>query len=132
MFPHCNIQKFTWTSPNGNTHNQIDQIFVNRRWHSRILDARSFRAADCDTDHHLVVTEFRESLSTSKQTMHKVHMERFNLKKLNEVEGKEQYHVEISNRFACETIKNIKISAKESLGYYELKKHKPWFDEGCS
>jgi hypothetical protein len=32
------------------------------------------------------------------------------------------------------TIKeNIKISAKESLGYFELKKkHKPWFDEGCS
>jgi hypothetical protein len=27
---------------------------------------------------------------------------------------------------------NIKISAKESLGYYELKKHKPWFNEGCS
>jgi hypothetical protein len=27
---------------------------------------------------------------------------------------------------------NIKISAKVSLGYYELKKHKPWFDEGCS
>jgi hypothetical protein len=24
--------------------------------------------------------------------------------------------------------KNIKKSAKESLGYYELKKHKPWFD----
>jgi hypothetical protein len=32
-----------------------------------------------------------------------------------------------------ETIsKNIKISAKESLGYYELKKHKSWFYEGCS
>jgi hypothetical protein len=28
-------------------------------------------------------------------------MERFNLKKLNEVEGKEQYHVEVSNRFAA-------------------------------
>jgi hypothetical protein len=27
---------------------------------------------------------------------------------------------------------NIKISAKESLGYYELRKHKPWFEEGCS
>jgi hypothetical protein len=27
-------------------------------------------------------------------------MERLNLKKLNEVEGKEQYCVEISNRFA--------------------------------
>jgi hypothetical protein len=27
---------------------------------------------------------------------------------------------------------NIKISAKESLGYYKLKKHTPWIDEGCS
>jgi hypothetical protein len=34
---------------------------------------------------------------------------------------------------AWETIReNIKISAKESLGYSELKKHKPLFDEGCS
>jgi hypothetical protein len=24
---------------------------------------------------------------------------------------------------------NIKISAEEILGYYELKKHKQWFDE---
>jgi hypothetical protein len=32
-----------------------------------------------------------------------------------------------------ETIReNIKISAKEGLGYYVLKKHKPWFDEVCS
>jgi hypothetical protein len=74
-------------------------------------------------------------------------MERFNLEKLNDVEGKEQFRVEVSNRFAAledldtkvkinsawETIgENIKISAKESLGYIELKKHKPWFDEGCS
>jgi hypothetical protein len=29
-------------------------------------------------------------------------------------------------------IENIKISGKESEGYYELKKHKPWFNEGCS
>jgi hypothetical protein len=39
--------------------------------------------------------------------------------------------VEINS--AWETIKeNINISAKESLGYFELKKHKPWFDEECS
>jgi hypothetical protein len=30
------------------------------------------------------------------------------------------------------TRENITVSAKESLGYYELKKNKPWFDEGCS
>jgi hypothetical protein len=27
---------------------------------------------------------------------------------------------------------NTQISAKDSLGYFEFKKHKPWFDEGCS
>jgi hypothetical protein len=74
-------------------------------------------------------------------------MERFNLKKLNEAEGEEQYRVEVSNRFAdledldaeveinsaWGTIgENTKISAKESLGYFEMKKHRPWFDEGCS
>jgi hypothetical protein len=32
-----------------------------------------------------------------------------------------------------ETIgENIKISDKESLGCFEFKKHKPWFDKGCS
>jgi predicted metallo-beta-lactamase superfamily hydrolase len=54
------------------------------------------------------------------------------------------YQIKISNRFAplenlnyskdinraWENIKkNIKTSAKESLGWYEFKQHKPWFDE---
>jgi hypothetical protein len=30
-----------------------------------------------------------------------------------------------------ELLENIKIKAEENLGYYELKKHTPWFDEGC-
>jgi hypothetical protein len=74
-------------------------------------------------------------------------MGRFNLKKLNKVEGKEQLPVEVSKRFAAledlETEKdinsawkmirdNIQISVKDSLGYYELRKHKPWFDEEFS
>jgi hypothetical protein len=147
MFPHRNIHKFTWTSLDGKTHNQIDHILIDRRRHSSVLNVRSFRAADCDTDHYLVVTKVRERLAVRKQTAHRVDMERFNLKKLNEVEGKEQYYVEISIRFAAlenlhtegdvnkawETIReHIKIYTKESLGYYELMKNKPWFDEGCS
>jgi hypothetical protein len=68
-------------------------------------------------------------------------MERFNLKKLNEIEGKEQYRAEMSNRFAAlenldtevdinrawETIReNINISAKESLGAHSTA------DKGCA
>jgi hypothetical protein len=101
MFPYCNIYKFTWSSPDGKVHNQIDHILIDRRRHSSILYVRSFMTADCDTDHYLIVAKVRERLAVSKQTTHRVHMESFSVKKLNEVEGKEQYHVEIPNRFTA-------------------------------
>jgi hypothetical protein len=48
-----------------------------------------------------VVAEVRERLSVNKRSAQKLHMERFNLKKLNDVEVKEQYKVKISNRSAA-------------------------------
>jgi hypothetical protein len=78
------------------------------------------------------VAEVRERLAVNKQRSHRFHMERFNFKTLNEVEGKEKYRVQVSNRCAAledlETEvdinsgsgmirENIKISAKESLVY---------------
>jgi hypothetical protein len=55
MFPQRNIHKYTWTSPDGQTHNQIEHVLTDSKWHSTILDVESFRGADCDTDHYLVV-----------------------------------------------------------------------------
>jgi hypothetical protein len=95
MFPQRNIHKYTWTSTDGNTHNQIELILTDRRRHSNVLNVRSFRAADCDTDHCLVVAKIRERIAVNKQGSHKLHMERFNLKQLNEVEGKEKYRVKV-------------------------------------
>jgi hypothetical protein len=47
-------------SPNGKTHNQIAHILVDRERHSSVHDFLSFRAADCDTDHYLVVAKVRD------------------------------------------------------------------------
>jgi hypothetical protein len=93
-----------------------------------------------------VVAKVREKLAVRKQAAQKFDGERFNLRKLNELEVQEKYQIEITNRFAAwenlivdedvnrswENIKeNIKTSAKESLGLHELKQHKPCFDKEC-
>jgi hypothetical protein len=53
-FPHRNIHKITWTTPDGRTHNLIEHILIDRRRHSNIPNVQSFRAADCDNDHCVV------------------------------------------------------------------------------
>jgi len=58
-----------------------------------------------------VVAKHRKRLAVSKQASQNYDVQRFNLRNLNELEAR----------------KNI----RESLGLYELKQQKPWFDEEC-
>jgi len=133
MFSHRNIHKYTWTSPDGETHNQIDHVLIDRRWHSSVPDVRSFWGDDCDTDHYLVIAKVRERLAVRKQAAQRFDRQRSKLRKLNVPEVREQYQIEITNRFAAlensdddvnrtwENIKeNIQTSAKESLGLNEF------------
>ncbi|KAJ4441255.1 hypothetical protein ANN_11109 [Periplaneta americana] len=107
------------------------------------------QGADCNSDHYLVIGELRERLSVAKRVEQQVNITKFNILKLKDEEAKQNYQVEISNRFATlessdevdkeldvnsvwENIRDsIKIAAEQSIGYYETKKKKPWFDEDC-
>ena len=87
-----------------------------------------------------MVAKVTERLTVSKQATQKSDVERFNLRKLNEVDVRKQYQIEISNTFAAlgnlndnkdintalENIKeNIKTSTTKSLDMNEMKQHKP-------
>ena len=54
------------TSPDGTTHNQIDHVLIDMRWHSSVLDVQSFKGADCDTDHYLMTAKVRKRLAVGK------------------------------------------------------------------
>jgi hypothetical protein len=47
------------------------------------------------------MAKVKERLAVNTQSLHRFHIESFILQKLNKVEGKEQYHVEVLNRFAA-------------------------------
>jgi len=57
---------------------------------SNILDVPSFRGADCDTDHCLVVEKVKETLAVSKRVAQKSHVERYNFKKIIELDFRKQ------------------------------------------
>jgi endonuclease/exonuclease/phosphatase family metal-dependent hydrolase len=63
MFLHRIIHKYTWTSPDGKTHNQIDHILIHKKLHMSILNVHSFKGAECDTDHYLAVAKIRKILA---------------------------------------------------------------------
>jgi hypothetical protein len=85
-----------------------------------------------------------EILAVNKHPAWKFEVERFNLRKLSELEVTKECHIKISNRLAdleelndgedinraWESIeKNNKSLGKESVGLYVSKQHNPWFDE---
>jgi hypothetical protein len=107
MFQHQNSRTFTWTSPDGKTHNLTYHILIDRRWHSHIFDVPPSRRAHCDIDHYLVFAKVREKLVVSKQEARKFDVEKFNLRGLHELEVTKQHHVMISNRFPA--LENLNV-----------------------
>ena len=90
-----------------------------------------------------MITKVREVLTIIKEAAQKFDGERFNLRKLNELEVWKEYEIEIADRFAAleilsdgedinrtweNTKENIRTSAKKSLVLHELKQHNQWFD----
>lgn len=65
---HKRIHKTTWWSPDHVTENQIDHIFINRKFLRAWKDVRVMRLADISSDHHLLKTAVRLHLKKFNNT----------------------------------------------------------------
>ena len=76
-FLHRCIHKYTWTSPDGKTDNQIDHILIGEG--IRVYSIYDLWGKLTVTDHYLVIAKVRGSLALSKQAAQKFDVEIFNL-----------------------------------------------------
>ncbi|XP_073979057.1 uncharacterized protein [Rhodnius prolixus] len=144
LFLHKNIHKGTWTTPNGDQTNQIDRILISARNRSDLQDVRSYRGANLDSDHYLVLARIHARISVIKcergQRIMKYNVDRLKNEQVQrEFTNSIDAHLRgmlteensgIDHRWE-ECYKAIKQAAIETLGERErgIKAH--WFNEEC-
>ena len=97
---HKPSRRWTWHSPDGINHNQIDYILVKKRFHSGIKTARTrtFQGADVGSDHDMMMMTFQTRLKNSRKPTQPVI--RFDLEKLNDQTVTSTFQATIGGRFA--------------------------------
>ena len=102
LFPHKEIHKKTWTSPDGKTRNQIDHIMINRKWRSSLYDVKVRRGADVGSDHFLVMGKLK--LKLCKDRVDKSEDKdgkkwNVDINKLKRKEVREEFNSKIKSKF---------------------------------
>ena len=105
MFKQHPRRLYTWTSPDGNTRNQIDYISIAHRWKTSLMNCRTYPGADCDTDHQLLVATLKVRLG-KRQRQNSIPPLNLVLEELKEDKAV-QFAAEVTNRFtALEAVQN--------------------------
>ena len=135
-FNHKTSRKTSWHSPDGKVHNQIDFIFLSRRFVTGVNRARTRTFNKPDVGSDLVMMTLKLKLKVNKKSNGKrMH---FDLEKLKDPVIAEQYQEELAGRFAtllltdqdpqslCDDFTNtMENVAEEKLRKFR-KIRKPW------
>ncbi|XP_058456421.1 craniofacial development protein 2-like [Malaya genurostris] len=84
FFQHRLLHRYTWRSPI-QTETHIDHVLIDGRHFSDIIDVRTCRGANIDSDHYLVMVKLRPKLSVVNNVRYR-RPPRYNLDRLRDTE----------------------------------------------
>lgn len=145
LFPKKRIHQATWRSPDGATSNQIDHILISSRHRSNLLSNRTYRGANADSDHYLVIARIRARIATVR-TQRIERSKKWNIEKLKDPEACKTFQ-QRANELVREGLRSadtesvqdvwdglekaLQGSAEEILGKQAPGGRGKWFDEEC-
>ncbi|XP_055388146.1 uncharacterized protein LOC129616516, partial [Condylostylus longicornis] len=142
-FKRKEIHKGTWKIPGTNLANQIDHVLISTRWSSSIIDVRSCRGANCDSDHYLVKTILRQRISNVAKNRG-VRRVKWDSDKLKDNEITQQFQNSVKNLmhetdYIFENIDDewneietaLIESARNVIGQKQMQRNAEWFDNEC-
>ena len=140
LFPHKDIHKLTWHSPNGRDRNQIDHFMINGTWRRSLCDVKVKRGADIGSDHHMVVAEVRIKLR--KAGGRRTGNQRIDVEKLQVPEVRNTFVLHLRNKFQIladdtaqdinkkwDQIKDTYLQASKTCLGTRVQKRKEWITE---
>jgi len=130
-------------SPDGHTKNQIDHVLIDKNHKGCINNVRSYRDADSDSDHYLLITQFKLRL-TFRWSRKNSEIKQFDIGKLKNKKRSQKIRTfnseqistkhrhtrrnEIKNQWSRVT-QAIKECATDVVGWTEKTKRKDWIND---
>ena len=98
LFNHKDMYKITWRYPDGQNFSQIHHL-IDARHVSNVMDVRTLKGANTDSDHYLLISKIRSRISNARKT-YGSYARKFDSEKLKSPETSSAYTEKLNEYLA--------------------------------